>query len=556
MKKNLLYVLALSSVIGINTSKAQLFIREYNLIPTDVNQDKPVDVNYEKNTDTYSSLHYSQRGNMPVPRYDGTTHATLTGANLSKAGVIYEPQAIVQSGVITYVLFNDGISLGVPAYGVSRYDHTTNVPSPVLPNLYLDPTRNNMLIAKDMTLDEQNRVLYVVGDLIDQSTGRISLYVAAINSVTLALIADHVYSNDRYDLNSNNIFLYTKDEIYIGAGAVDPGDNSNRGAYVLEIKSNLTPVASTIIYFKEECRQNLLTKATAKRYKERVYILCPSFVGDDMNNRGDYFFGYTDPVLTPGSLVANVYYPKSFYFDNNIAPKFEFVNNFQNIMVSGINSPAITSDPGYVHGFYDMNAAYQYGFYYPNTNVTNNGDPIVDAWNPNSNQVFSVAEDFGKAPFYYALNSKTDGYISDECNKDFKQDLECDVYNTEIDVPNDRLSDRSVVIREFKIDDLKQDYQTICGEEGERSLITSAVADKNNNWNVYPNPASTSLEIAYGSNIQTIVISNIKGQQVKMFTNINALHMSIDINELPKGMYFINAISTDHTSINKKFIKE
>ncbi|MCW3085577.1 MAG: Protein of unknown function precursor containing a C-terminal secretion signal [Bacteroidetes bacterium] len=555
MKKNLLYALALSSVIGINTSKAQLFIREYNLIPTDVYQDKPVDVSFEKNTDTYSSLHESQRGNMPVPRYDATTHATITGANLSKAGIVYDPQAIVQNDKISWVLFNDAVSTGIPVFAISRYDHTTNIPNPPLPNIYFDPNRRDPIVARDFVLSDDKRFLYVVGDITIRSTGRTCLYVAKIDATTLLPVTDHVYANDRYDLNSNNIFLYTRDEIYIGAGAVDPNDNNNRGAYVLEINSVLNPVASTIIYFKEQCGGYHLTKAVAKRYKERVYILCPSFEGDDINKRGDYFFGYTDPVLTPGSLVANTYYPKSFYFYNNVAPKFEFVNNFQNIMVSGISSPNVSDDPGYVHGFYDMNTAYQYGFYYPNTNVDNNGDPIVDAWNSGTNQVFSVAEDFGRAPLYYALNSKTDGYISDECNKDFKQDLECDVFNTEVEVPNDRYGARYTRIPEFKIDDLKQDYQTICGEEGERSLMTAAV-DKNDNWNVYPNPASTSLEIAYGSNIQTIVITNIKGQQVKMFTNVNALHMIIDISELPKGMYFINAISADHTSINKKFIKE
>lgn len=553
MKKRLMFVLMLSSAIGVNTMSAQ-FIREYN-IRTGENQDWPVDVNYYKPNDMYLSLHYSNKGNMPVLEYDGTTYANRCGYNLTD-GKSYDPQAMVQSGSkLTTVLFNDNSSsAAIPSYNVLQFDHTSgainwqwNYPS---------PSTDFTIKGRDITVDEADRWLYVVADMTTRDGSQSFLYIAKLSLTTGVPIWWNMYVAPSYNLASNNIFYYSKDEIYVGAGASNQNDQLDRGAYVMEINSAGNIINQTLLRYTDDCIRSQMTPACVKRFKSELYVVGSSYM-EDQSRRGDYFVAQLNALAGGFPInVATVYNPKSFYMFNNVAPKFEFVNGNRNIMVSGINTPLLASDPGYVHNTYQMaTTAYSGGFVYPNTNVNPDGSPIPDAYNPGSDQVFSVAEDFGRAPLYYGFRSKSDGNISDECQEPYDQPEECRLINSDIDVAPRPLNPTRVTLR-LVSKPICQDYQLICGfDQADRSMLTSNT-DEKTGWNVYPNPASTSVEIGYGSNIQTITINNIKGEQIRTFNNVNSLHLAIDINELPKGMYFIHATGTDGTVLNRKFVKE
>lgn len=552
-----MFVLLLSTAIGISTVKAQ-FIREYSIV-TGENQDWPVDVNYEKTgtNGLYFSYHYSTQKNMPFLRYDATTYASLGGYDISN-GMPYDPQAMVQSGNTTAVLFNDDMStVAQPAYNVVKFDHTTGTLS--WPWHYPVPGSDvRSVVARDITIDERDRWIYVVADMTD-GAGRVSIYIAKIDYTTGIPIWWNMYSNGTYDFATNNIFYYSKDEIYVGAGAANPADAFDRGSYIMEINSAGTLINSTFLRYQDDCIRNQMTTPCVKRYKDDLYAFCPSFM-QDLSRRGDYYFAKMDATLAGFPLTAyTVFDPKSFYVYKNVSPKFEFVNSNKNVMVSGISSAAVSSVSGYVHATYDMGTtAYSGGYVYPVTNTFPDGDPIMDAYNPATDQVFSAAEDFGRAPLYYGLRSKPDGYISDDCNKPFEQEhVDCILVNKELDVDTRQLH----IFREdlqIQLKEIRQDYDLICGYQdgsSDRSLI-STPADAVPAWNVYPNPASSLLEIGYGSNIRTIVITNIRGERLKVITNVNAQHTVIDINELPEGMYFIHATGSDGTSVDRKFIKE
>ena len=73
--------------------------------------------------------------------------------------------------------------------------------------------------------------------------------------------------------------------------------------------------------------------------------------------------------------------------------------------------------------------------------------------------------------------------------------------------------------------------------------------------NIYPNPVSSQLNIKSEFPIQEISIFNLLNQKVKSWkVNINS-HQSIEISELPKGVYLLQLNSPDGT-ITRKIVKE
>ena len=544
-------VLMFSAAVSINTMNAQ-FIREYTIV-TGENQDWPVDVNYEPAKDIYLSLHYSTQKNIPILEYDATTYGNLGGYNLAN-GRPYDPQAMVHTSGRTSVLFNDDASsTAVPSYNVVQFNHLTG--APIWMWHYPSPSTDYYIVSRDITLDERDRCLYVVADMINRGSGQSNIYIAKLDLTTGNPIWWNMYSNPRYSFATNNIFYFSKDEIYVGAGASNPGDQLDRGAYVMEINSAGVVLNTTLLRYTDDCIRNQMTTPCVKRDATELYVVCPSFLDDQ--RRGDYFVAQLKATAAGFPInVSTVYDPKSFYMFNNVSPKFEFVNGNRSIMVSGISSAFVSTVSGYVHNLFDKATTnFTGGYVYPGTNTNPNGSPIPDAYNPNSDQVFSVAEDFGRAPMYYGFRSKSDGFISDDCNKPFDQPMDCRILNSALDVTRNALHPVREALN-MDIKPIKQDYQLLCGfDNADRSLMTATETQKTQ-WNVYPNPASTSVEINYGSTIQTIVISNIKGESIRTFNNVNAQHLAIDINELPSGMYFIHATGTDGTILNRKLVKE
>jgi hypothetical protein len=79
--------------------------------------------------------------------------------------------------------------------------------------------------------------------------------------------------------------------------------------------------------------------------------------------------------------------------------------------------------------------------------------------------------------------------------------------------------------------------------------------NKQQSLTLYPNPANNQLTLDNGQAIMNeIQIFNLLGKEVKHF-QLNDTKVSLDINDLPKGFYFLH-ILTDKGMINKSFVKE
>ena len=70
---------------------------------------------------------------------------------------------------------------------------------------------------------------------------------------------------------------------------------------------------------------------------------------------------------------------------------------------------------------------------------------------------------------------------------------------------------------------------------------------------VYPNPASSVLNISADTSMDSATIHNLLGQQVKNIT-INANKISLDVSDLNSGIYLVK-ITSGSKQISKKFIK-
>ena len=74
---------------------------------------------------------------------------------------------------------------------------------------------------------------------------------------------------------------------------------------------------------------------------------------------------------------------------------------------------------------------------------------------------------------------------------------------------------------------------------------------KTNDFTITPNPATQFLNVTASTNITSISVNNILGQQV-FGSKYNAEMAKIDVSALPNGMYFIK-VNNIETS---RFVKE
>ena len=81
------------------------------------------------------------------------------------------------------------------------------------------------------------------------------------------------------------------------------------------------------------------------------------------------------------------------------------------------------------------------------------------------------------------------------------------------------------------------------------SLSTDEVS-LNNNLTLYPNPASTSLNIS--ENVQSVEIFSLVGQKVMELNNVNA----VDVSSLQTGLYMIKLTNVDGVVGSTKFMKQ
>lgn len=76
---------------------------------------------------------------------------------------------------------------------------------------------------------------------------------------------------------------------------------------------------------------------------------------------------------------------------------------------------------------------------------------------------------------------------------------------------------------------------TVTGVEG---ILTDACGG----WKLYPNPVGSKFTMEAPMTINVVKIFTMDGQLVKVVKGINATKASIDVDDLPRGMYFVNTL--------------
>ena len=76
---------------------------------------------------------------------------------------------------------------------------------------------------------------------------------------------------------------------------------------------------------------------------------------------------------------------------------------------------------------------------------------------------------------------------------------------------------------------------TVTGVEG---IITDVCGG----WKLYPNPVGSKFTMEAPMTINVVKIFTMDGQLVKVVKGINATKASIDVNDLPQGMYIVNSL--------------
>ncbi len=85
---------------------------------------------------------------------------------------------------------------------------------------------------------------------------------------------------------------------------------------------------------------------------------------------------------------------------------------------------------------------------------------------------------------------------------------------------------------------------------------TVAVDEIENELRIFPNPAKTEINVRSNTIINSISISNLIGQNVLNFENINTSNYKINLHALRSGVYFAKIDNIDGTHNIVKFVKK
>jgi len=89
-------------------------------------------------------------------------------------------------------------------------------------------------------------------------------------------------------------------------------------------------------------------------------------------------------------------------------------------------------------------------------------------------------------------------------------------------------------------------------------VVTTALSVGNvtTSTKLYPNPATSVLNIKSEVSINNITVANVIGQTVLNVNNINANNHTLELDALTNGVYLININNVDGTSSVAKFVKK
>jgi hypothetical protein len=72
--------------------------------------------------------------------------------------------------------------------------------------------------------------------------------------------------------------------------------------------------------------------------------------------------------------------------------------------------------------------------------------------------------------------------------------------------------------------------------------------------NIYPNPVQDRLVITNTNGIENVTIYNALGQPIKQLV-VNNEQLSIEVKDLPKGIYTVQLRQANGATITKQFVK-
>jgi hypothetical protein len=78
--------------------------------------------------------------------------------------------------------------------------------------------------------------------------------------------------------------------------------------------------------------------------------------------------------------------------------------------------------------------------------------------------------------------------------------------------------------------------------------------NSNLDFSIYPNPTSGIINISEFSNINEISILDLNGKVLKTISDVRSTQGQINVEELTKGIYFLNIVSNNQNQVIK-FIK-
>lgn len=86
------------------------------------------------------------------------------------------------------------------------------------------------------------------------------------------------------------------------------------------------------------------------------------------------------------------------------------------------------------------------------------------------------------------------------------------------------------------------------------SIAVSAQQVANDKVSIYPNPASTVLNISHPEGVQQVDVLSVTGAVIKSVSNLSSQEFSID--DLTSGVYFLRVTTNENSVVVSKFIKK
>jgi len=265
-------------------------------------------------------------------------------------------------------------------------------------------------------------------------------------------------------------------------------------------------------------------------------------------------------------LILAVVLPISIYAQN-FSEDFSTVTADDNIALPGWTNVAAEGTRVFIGKFYNPN-------YYAQMSAYNSGETselvylITPGLVVSSNSILIFETKLG-----YMAHDPASVHISVDFSGDVTTATWTAVTYTHATAPSDGYGDWTA---SGDVDLSSYDGQTIYiafvyagGDPGETTtfqvdnvLVTNATVASTNvekissKLSVFPNPAINDLNISSVSNINNITVSNVIGQTVLSINDINAVHFTVNVADLTKGVYLINIENADGTSAITKFVKK